>query len=118
FDAVATTKKLGIAPNPVVQVSRVGAARDISKTPAIAEFHGHIADAHFRPRALCAKGNGNTFVRLDIQDEAVGFNVFFAGNDVRGAAELDPDLRAAFGTALAGCKLERNAGSAPVASHA
>src|SRR5438034_609940 len=114
FDAVATIKKRGIAAHTIVQESRVGAARDISKTLAIAEFHGHIADAHFRPRALCAKGNGNAFVRLDIQDEAVGFNVFFAENDVRGAAELDLDLRAAFGKALAGSKIERNAGPAPV----
>src|SRR5205807_6321796 len=91
-----------------------GAARSFSKSIAIAKLHGDVADAHFRTRALCAKGNGNTFVGLNVQDEAIGFNLFFAEDDVRGAAELDHDLRAACGEALAGAKIERNASPAPV----
>src|SRR5206468_583252 len=65
FDAVATIKKRGIAAHTIVQESRVGAARDISKTLAIAEFHGILLSREFwrclaqrlrdSPERLCAR---------------------------------------------------------------
>src|SRR5882762_248453 len=103
-----------VAALTVVQECRVGATRGLPKRFAIAEIHGDVSDAHFGSRALCAEGNGNAFVRLDIQDQTVGLNFFLAEDHVRSAAELDHDLRGAFGEALAGSKVERNACPAPV----
>src|SRR5713226_2246625 len=114
FNAVAAIEECGVAADTVVQKRRVGAARRISKTFAIAEIHGDVADAHFRARALCAERNGNAFIGLDIQDEAVGLNLFFAEDDVRSAAELDHDLRGALSETLAGTKIKGDACPAPV----
>src|SRR2546425_11192662 len=114
LDAVAAVEERGVAADTVVQKRRVGAARCISKSLAIAEIHGDISDAHFRARALCAERNGYAFIGLDIQDKAVGLNFFFAEDDVRSAAELDHDLRAALGETLAGSNIKGDAVPAPV----
>src|SRR3989442_4583238 len=92
LDAVAAIEECGIAAHTVVQKRRVGAARRISKSLAIAEIHGDISDAHFRARALCAERNGNAFIGLDIQDKAVGFNLFFARDDVGSEAAREQYL--------------------------
>src|SRR3989475_6786257 len=76
LDAVAAVEERGVAADTVVQKRRVGAARGISKSFAIAEIHGDVSDAHFRARALCAERDGNAFIGLDIQDKAVGLNFF------------------------------------------
>src|SRR5260370_30109079 len=114
LDAVAAIKERGIAADTIVQERRVSAARGVPETFAIAEIHGDIPDAHFGSRALCAEGNGNAFVGLDIQVEAVGLNLFFAENDVGSAAKFDHDLGGALGEALAGSKIKGDAGPAPV----
>src|SRR5207249_10953315 len=46
--------------------------------------------------------------------DLVGLNFFFAEDDVRSAAELDHDLRAALGETLAGANIKGDAGPAPV----
>src|SRR5713226_7258593 len=114
FDAVAAIEERSVAAHTVIQERSVSAARGVSKTVAIAEIHGDVANAHFGAGPLGAEGNGNAFVGLDIQDQAIGFNFFFAENDVRSTTKLDHDLRAALGEALAGTKVKRNAGPAPV----
>src|SRR6266550_4607887 len=114
LDAVTAIEECGIAAHTVVQECRVGATRPLSKSFTIAEIHGDVSDAHFGSRALCAKRNGNAFVRLDIQNQTVGLNLFLAKNDVRGTAKLNHDLGAALGEALARSKIKRNAGPAPV----
>src|SRR5713226_1915670 len=114
FDAVAAIEECGVATDTVVQERRVGAARGIPKSLAIAEIHGDISDAHFRAGALCPERNGNAFIGLDIQDKAVGLNLFFAKDNVGSAAELDHNLRAALGETLAGANIKGDAGPAPV----
>src|SRR6266850_3933526 len=112
--AIAAIEERGIAAHTVVQECRVGATRPLSKSFAIAEIHGDVSNAHFGSRALCPKRNGNAFVRLDIQDQAVGLNLFLTKNDVRGAVELDHDLGGALGETLARSKIKRDAGPAPI----
>src|SRR5260370_40223418 len=76
FRTVAASEECGVAANTVIQERGVGAARGIPKSLAIAEIHGDVSDAHFGGLSLCAKRNGNAFIGLDIQDKAVGLNLF------------------------------------------
>src|SRR5258708_40125134 len=94
----AATPHSSIA-DTVIQERGVGAAAGVSETFLVAEIHGDVSDAHFGARALCAKRNGNAFIGLDIQDKAVGVNLFFAEEGVGGAAGLDHYLRSALGEA-------------------
>src|SRR5258706_13829520 len=87
LDAVAAIEERSIAAHTVAQERRIGAARGISETFLIAEIHGDVADAHFGARALGAKGKGDAFVRLDIQNEAVWFTSLFADNNSGGRSD-------------------------------
>src|SRR5215468_5666548 len=62
FDAVPAVEKSGVAAHAIVQQCGVRAARRLSKTLEVTEIHRHIADAHFRSRALGAKADGDSFV--------------------------------------------------------
>src|SRR5881628_1277672 len=84
LDAVAAVEERGVAADTVVQKRRVGAARRISKSLAIAEIHGDISDAHFRARALCAERNGNAFIGLDIKIRRLG-SISFSRKTMCGA---------------------------------
>src|SRR5215472_1428673 len=70
FDAVAAIKKSSITPDTIVQQGGVSAARRLPESLAVTEIHGDIAEAHFRSGALRPKGDGNPFVRLNVQDQA------------------------------------------------
>src|SRR5260370_28967932 len=66
------------------------------------------------PYTTLFRSNGNAFIGLDIQDKAVGLNLFFAKDNVGSAAELDHNLRAALGETLAGANIKGDACPAPV----
>src|SRR6267378_5872662 len=74
LDAVAAIKERRIAADAIVEERRVGAACRAAKTLTIAEVHGHVTDAHFRSRPFCAERNGDAFIRLNIQHQAIGLN--------------------------------------------
>src|SRR6266436_1998835 len=114
LDAVAAVEERGVAADTIVEECRVGAACDAAKSFAITEVHGDVADAHLCSRPLRAERNGDAFIGLNVQYQPVGFHLAFAENDVRGTTELDHDFRGALGKALAGSKIERNAGPSPI----
>src|ERR1051326_9298368 len=92
FDAVTAIEKCGIAAQTVIDEGSVRASRRIAKSFAVTEIHSDVADAHFGARPFGAEGNGNAFVRLDIEDQAVGFGFTAAENDMRSALELNDDF--------------------------
>src|SRR5882724_4399338 len=114
FDAVTTIEQRGVTAEAIVDQRSVRASRRIAKSFTVAEIHGDVADAHFRAGALCTKGDGNPFVRLNVQDEAVGFGFTAAKDDVRSTLVLDDDLGSAFGKTFAGAEIKRNVGPAPI----
>src|SRR5262249_35162589 len=94
------------------------AAGRFAETFTVAEVHRDIADAHLCARAFRAERDGNSFIRLDVEDKAIGFDFFSTENDVGGALELNHDLRGALGEALACSQIKRHAGPAPVVDEA
>src|SRR6267378_574855 len=75
LDAIAAIKKRRIAADTIVEERRVSAARRAAKTFTIAKVHRHVSDAHLRSRPFCAERNGDTFIGLNIQNQAIGLNV-------------------------------------------
>src|SRR6266850_5699809 len=114
FHAVAAIEKRSVAADAIVEERGVGAACRAAKSLAIAEVHGDVTDAHLGSRTFSAERNGDTFIGLNVQDQTIGFNLALAEDDVRRTTELDHDFRKALGEALAGSKIERNAGPTPV----
>jgi hypothetical protein len=69
------------------------------------------------PGTLAPKLSEMPFVRLDVNDQAIGLQIFYRGiaeEHERRAAKLDDDFRGAPGEALAGAEIEGHAGPAPV----
>src|SRR5579885_836834 len=95
------------------RTSRFG-SMSISKAFAVFEVHHDVADIHFRAWTLGAEGNGNAFVRLNVQDEPVRLDVLLPKNHVRSAAELDDDFGRALRQSLPGSQIEGHSGPAPV----
>src|SRR5229473_2303454 len=114
LDGVTAVEERGVAAETIVHQSCVRAARCFSKPFPVAEIHGDVSDAHLGSGPFGPKGNRNTFIGLNVENETIGFDVALAKNDVGRAAELDHDLRAAFSEALAGSNVEGDAGPAPV----
>ena len=88
-----------------------------SKIRAVIEIHVHEAEFHHGAGNFCTETERNTLLGLNVNDQAVGLQVSNAGiskEHERGAAELDDDLRHAPREALAGAKIKRHAGPAPV----
>src|SRR5258708_1866777 len=66
---------------------------------------------------LCAEAQRNTFLGLNMDDEAVGFQIFYRGvaeQDEGSPAKLDHDLRRALREPLSRAQIERHARPAPV----
>src|SRR5205814_7069449 len=80
----------------------------------VAETHVDVADAHFGTGALGAERNGDAFVGLNVENEAVGIGFAPAKNDVRSALELDDDFGGALGEAFAGAQIKRDVRPTPV----
>ena len=84
---------------------------------AVVEIHVHEAQLHDRTGNFCSKAKGDAFLGLNMDDEAVGFEVLNGGvaeKDERSAAKLDNDFRSALREAFAGTEIERNASPAPI----
>src|SRR5690242_14419241 len=114
FDIVTAVEKRRITTQTIVDKRGVSGARNFPEAFLVAEIHGDVADAHFRAGTLCAEGNGDALFRLDVEDETVRLNIAITKDKVRGALELNHDLRAAFGETFSGAQIKRNAGPAPV----
>src|SRR5215470_18757584 len=87
FDAVPAIKKRGVAADAIVQQRGVRATRRLSKALEVTEVHRHVADAHFRSRALGAKADGDSLVRLNVQHQAIRLHFAFAEDNMRSAAK-------------------------------
>src|SRR5262249_47023495 len=111
---VAAIEQGGVATNAIGNQRGVSAVSAVTKTFLIAEIHIDVADAHLRSGALGAEGDGDTFVGLDVEDQAIGIDVSVAENDVRRALELDDDLGVALVKPLAGPQIKGHTGPAPV----
>src|SRR5215831_8541847 len=114
FDAVAAIEERGVAAQAVVQQSSVCAAAGITKSLAVAEIHGDVSNAHLCAGPLGAKADGNSFVGLDVEHQAIGLHFALAENDVRGSMKLNHDFGAAFCEPFASADVKRHAGPAPV----
>src|SRR5579885_1514763 len=90
------------------------APRGRTESFLVAEVHRHVPDAHVRPGTLRAKGNGNTFIRLDVQNQPVRFRLSPAKHDVRRPLELNDHFRAALRQPLSGSQIERHSRPSPV----
>src|SRR6266700_6313432 len=114
LDAVAAVEERGITAHAIVEESGIRAARSVSKTFAITEIHGDVSDAHFSPWALGPEGDGDAFIRLNVQDEAVGFDLALAKDHMRSAPEFDHDFGGALGETFSCSKIEGDAGPTPI----
>ena len=73
-----------------------------------------MADAHLRAGTFGAKGKGDAFIRLNIQHQAVGFDLAFAKHNMRRAMKLNDNLGAAFRQPFPGAQIKGNARPAPI----
>src|SRR5262249_27451050 len=114
FHAVGAIEECCVAAHAVVHERGIGATRGLAESFAIAEIHGDVADAHFRAGPLRSERNGDSFVRLNVENEAIRFHFFSAKNDVRRTLELNHDFGRALRKAFAGSEIKRHAGPAPI----
>ena len=78
FHAVRSVEKRRIATYAIVYQRGVRATGGFAETFAVAEIHRNVSDAHFCSRTFRAKRNGNSFVRLNVEDKPVRFYLLAA----------------------------------------
>src|SRR4029077_10221544 len=117
FDHVRALEERGIAGHAIAQEALVAGTVLDAKIGVVVEIHIHEAKLHDRAGDLRAEAQGDAFTGLDVNDQPVGFEIFYRGvaekNEGR-AAELDDDFGRALGETLAGAKVKWNTGPAPV----
>jgi len=62
----------GISTHANRSAACVSTSRARRQNLAIAEIHRYIADVHVRPRPLGPERHGNSFIRLNVQNQTVG----------------------------------------------
>src|SRR6202158_2225600 len=117
FDHVRALEERGIARHTIAQQSLVASAVLQHEIGGVIEIHIPQAELHDRAGNLCAEAERDAFLGLNMDDEAVGFQISYrrvTGQDEGSPAELDHDLRRASREPLSRAQIERHARPAPV----
>src|SRR5260370_14865850 len=103
FDHVRALEERGIARHAIAEQPFIPGAVLQSEIGAVIEIHIYEAELHDRAGNLRAEAQRNAFLGLNMDDEAVGFQIFYPGvaeQDEGSPAELDHDLRGALRESL------------------
>src|SRR5207248_9898541 len=84
LDHVRALEERGITRHAIAQQSLVAGAVLQSEIGAVIEIHIHETELHDRSGNLCAEAERDAFLGLNMDDQAVGFQIFY-----RGVAEQD-----------------------------
>src|ERR1700719_1890474 len=117
FHHVGALEERGVAGHAIAEQAFVAGAVLGAEIGVVVKVHVDEAETHDRAGHFCAKAERDSFLGLDVNDHAVGFDVFDGGvaeKDEGSAAELDNDFSGAFGEAFAGAEIKGNAGPTPV----
>src|ERR1700732_4871685 len=74
--AVGAVEKSGVAAYAIIDQSGVSVARHSAESSAILEIHGHRTDVHLATGGFGSKRKRNSFIRLNIQNDAIQFRLF------------------------------------------
>ena len=117
FDHVGALEERRVADHAIAQEALVAGAVFDAEIIAVVEVHVDEAELHHGARNFRAEAERDAFFRLDVNDQAIRFEIFYGGvaeEDEWRAAKLDDDFGGALREALAGAEVEGNAGPAPV----
>src|SRR3984893_9589780 len=106
-----------MANHAIAQEALVTGAVFRSEIGGIIELHIHHAELHDGARNFGTEAEGNTFIGLNVNDQAIGFQIADRGvaeKDERRAAKLNPAFGVALRKALAGAQVKRNTGPTPI----
>src|ERR1700676_1237383 len=117
FNHVGAVEESGVAGHAVAKEAFVAGAVFGAEIRVVVKIHIDEAETHDGAGNFCAEAERDAFIGLDVDDHAIGFDVFDRGvteKNKGSAAKLHDDFGGALREALAGAEVEGNARPAPV----
>src|SRR5262249_4679218 len=117
FDHICALEQRGIADHAVAQEPFVSGGVFDTEVAGIIEIHVDESELHDRAWNLCSKTQCDAFVRLNVDEEPIRFDIFdgsVAKEHKGSSAELNDDFRGALGEALSCAQIKRNTSPAPI----
>src|SRR5580704_2261093 len=112
--AVGAVEKRGVAAYAIIDQSGVSIARHSAECSAILKIHGYRTDVHLATRSFGSKRKRNSFIRLNIQNDAIQLGFFAVKHSVRRGFELDDYRSHRFLQTLSCAQIKWHAAPAPV----